>query len=197
MSAYRGVIKSRTITISNKSVTVDSNLEERIIRQLDSSGYRGLWERPKQGITVWKYNYTPDIELCVAFEGMTHRALVEIKPEKSSFSRDISKRMRKVARYYHTNVLLLYADKEKQWYRIDRKSGKLSEIALLQPGDRPINKLYQPMSLAGRKIYNHRYRKRLNPLMIFLGLVADALDFLLTGHTKKPVKNKNRSRTSQ
>jgi hypothetical protein len=194
MRMYNGKALTRTVDIDGKSISVDSALEERVIRQLQQTGYASMWRRTEHGLSVGPYNYTPDLELSLLFEGMIHRALIEIKPAKRYFNADISRRMRGVAPYYLTKLLLLYADQEKQWYRIDIKTGRLSAIKLPPPGGTPIEKLYKPWSLPGKRIYNHSYTKRFNPLFLLLRVIAEILEAVLSPPQKKPYKTRRITR---
>lgn len=156
---------TRTVVIGGISATVDSLLEERVIRHLDSNGFHGLWDKPLVGLNVGDSNYTPDIELSVQMDGMTHRAIVEIKPAKRFLTSNILRRMIAIAGYYHSHMLLLYADKEKSWYRIDVKTSAVLPCAPPTPGSIPIAKLYKPASLPSRSVYNHAYTKAALPTM--------------------------------
>jgi len=157
---YRG--NRHEVTIGGKTFWVDSNQEETLLRWLESHGFSGRWRRLGDGLSVGGSNYTPDLELSIQLGGMTHRALVESKPTKAAFTPDVSRRMRGVARHYFTEVLLLYVHDEKQWYRADIKTGELSEFGVPTPGDLPVDKLYKPMTLSGRRVYSHSYRERLD-----------------------------------
>ena len=147
--------------IGGKVVRVDSLLEERVIRAFEENGYAGRWFKPIVGINVGLKRYTPDLELSVQENGQTHRALVEIKPAVSFFTPDISKRMRGVAKYYHSKILLLYADTEKAWFRIDIKTGRLDPCHVPPPGEIPISKLWRPAYAKAPRAYSHLYKRRL------------------------------------
>jgi hypothetical protein len=186
----------RRVVIGHRTIFVDSKLEERVIRYLDTHGYDNHWERNEHGISVWRYNYTPDLTLSVQFEGMSVRALIEIKPSVAHFTPEISTRMRKVAKFYYSQLCLLYSDREKCWYRVNIKTGKLEHMQLPPAGHIPIDKLYSPKKLEGRRIYNHRYIKRFNPFLLASILVENILEILLVGIKPKrsPSKRFNRRR---
>lgn len=163
--------------IGDRIVTVDSHLEERVLRKLDENGFRGLWAKPSIGINVNRSNYTPDIELSVQLDGMTHRAVVEIKPAANFFTPYICRRMIGIARHYHTKLLLLYAEKEDSWYRIDCKTGVLSQCGAPVPGNIPIKKLYKPLSIPAAKVYSHYYDKAALPALgkALMSFIIEAL----------------------
>jgi hypothetical protein len=183
---YRGSSNHHWTTIGGQRIFVDSNLEERVLQELEATGFTQRWSKPEVGLSVRGYNYTPDIELSVQFEGMTHRALVEIKPNRQLFTNYISRRMRHVARYYFSDLLLLYVDTEKQWYRVDQKTGALSDFGQPVPGTIPLKKLYKPIGIPARQIYNHRYKKRLTPMLSTVSFLLESIVLLLQGPRKAP-----------
>jgi hypothetical protein len=191
---YQGKRISRTVTIGEKSVIVDSQLEERVIRYLDSHGFHDRWDKPAVGLNVGASNYTPDVELSVLVDGMTHRAIVEIKPAKHYATPYILHRMANVAAYYHSNVLLLYADQERSWYRIDIKTHTLTPCTFPTPSTIPIAQLYKPASLPAQSVYDHQYTKAALPTIgnAFLEFVVALITAPFTTSTKQ-----KRTRTSR
>lgn len=183
---YRGRSHHHWAEVGGQRVFFDSDLEERVLRDLEANGFSGRWHKPDFGLNVRRYNYTPDIELSVQFEGMTHRALVEIKPYRQAFSNYISRRMRHVAGYYFSDLLLLYADKEKRWYRIDRKTGALSDFGRPVPGALPLKKLYKPIGIPAPRVYNHHYKKRLTPVLSTVGFLLESIVVVLQGPSMPP-----------
>lgn len=190
--AYSG--NRHQITVDGRTFWVDSNQEEHLIRWLEDNGFSKRWRRLDTGLTVGRKNYTPDLEVSVELDGMTHRALVESKPTLSAFTPSISKRMRGVAKHYFTKLLLLYVHDTNTWYRVDVKTGELSEFTDLVPGKISIAKLYKPLTVSGKKIYAHRYRERLQlgkKLAVAAGKNIDyAITTLLT--PKKPRRSRRR-----
>lgn len=164
------------ITLAGNTFWVDSNQEEMLLRWLEGNGFQGRWRRLDDGLSVGHNNYTPDLELSVQFDGMTHRALVESKPSKRFFTDYVSGRMRGVTRHYFSDVLLLYVHDEKKWYRVDKKTGMFSDFSPV-PGEILINKIYRPFTKKARSVRYHRYRKRLELGKMAVGLLADTLDF--------------------
>jgi len=163
------------ITLAGKTFWVDSNQEEYLLRLLEESGFTDRWRRLEHGINVTRNNYTPDLELSIEFEGMTHRALVESKPTLSAFTPYISRRMRGIAKHYFTDILLLYVHDKQAWYRVDKKTGDLSLFSPV-PGKIPIRKLYKPFTKRAPNIRYHRYRKRLELGKMAAGKIADVLE---------------------
>ena len=193
---YSGKSYSRKVVVGNQTVIVDSYLEEKVLRRLENSSFHNLWIKPTVGLNVGKNNYTPDIELSVQLDGMTHRALVEIKPAVRYFTTYIQKRMVGVAAHYHTQLLLLYAEEEDQWYRIDHKTGMLREFGMPIPGKIPIAKLYKPLALPASSVYNHSYKKAAMPA-IAKGLANFMLEIIAAFFvTPKKRKYQGRSRRS-
>jgi len=158
MASYYG--HKHVADIDGMAVKFDSDLEERVLRELLSRGFHGRWRRPEIGISHRNFNYTPDLELSVGGDGMDHRAIVEIKPSLKFFGDDISRRMRRAAKHYPADLLLLYTDDDKKWRRIDRRTGMTQEVGFPEPGNLTIDQLYKPLSVKSRSVYNHHYAKR-------------------------------------
>jgi hypothetical protein len=177
-------------TIGGKQIMVDSNLEETVLTWLEENGFRGKWRRLEKGFSVGKNNYTPDLELSVELEGKLHRALVEIKPNVEAFTDYVSRRMRGIAPHYHTQLMLLYADKEKSWYKIDIKSGDLTLIEAPSPGKRAINTIPGHITVPTRRIYNHKYVGKLNLLSVAAKAAADTIQTIVAGPKKSKKINK-------
>lgn len=159
---YNSMIRGNRheVTIDGKTFWVDSNQEEALIRWLEDNGFHDRWLRRDYGVSVGTNNYTPDLELSIQLDHMTHRAIVESKPDLASFTPYVSHRMRGVAKHYLSDVLLLYVHDKNIWYRVDTKTGILTEFSSPTPGGVPIKKLYKPLTVRARNIYAHRYRKR-------------------------------------
>lgn len=193
---YRIPSNRHWANIGGEHIFVDSNLEEKILSNLEATGFAERWRRLEHGLNVGANNYTPDLELSVQHDGLTHRALVEIKPYKQAFTPYISERMRGVAKHYATNLLLLYADKENTWYRVDIKTGELENFGVPIPGMLPISKLYKPITLPAKRVYNHTYVKKFRPVMGALNLtaklVADSAEAIVVG--PKKLKHRRTSR---
>jgi hypothetical protein len=173
VARYQNSAKPRKVSIGDNEVIVDSALEEYVLRQLEEHGFHGLWIKPLVGLNIGSSNYTPDIELSVQIDGKSQRALVEIKPARDYFTKYIFRRMKGVANYYQTKILLLYADKQKSWYRIDYGTGKLTRCELPEAGLIPIEKLYKPLAMPARRIYSHHYKRP-----FFLTIAGMSLDFV-------------------
>jgi hypothetical protein len=195
---YRFKAATRQVKIGGKVVSVDSKLEERVIRTLDQNKY--TWRKPTIGLNVGRNNYTPDLELSVQYGKRTHRAIVELKPSKGFFTRYIAKRMAGIASHYNADLLLLYADKEKAWYRLNAKTGTLSPFDLPSPGAIPIHKLYNPVSVMARGVYSHRYIRKIRPIAASLKFLTDMLEFgikALFGPQKRRRRSYRRRRKSK
>lgn len=189
---YYARSKTRLVNIDGTNVQVDSNLEEKIIRQLEASGFKDRWVKPTIGLNVGKNNYTHDLELSVQFAGKTHRAIVEIKPAKSYFTNYISRRMRGVASHYYSDLLLLYTDDDKTWYRVDIKTGALSIFGIPEPGKILIRKLYKPVAIRAKGVYSHRYKRKPRIFANLLLLLANLLEALVTKPLGNPRKRRRR-----
>jgi hypothetical protein len=165
------------ITIDGKTIRVDSNQEEDLIKWLEENGFHDKWRRLATGLHVGKYNYTPDIEASVFLDGMTTRAIVESKPAVSFLGENQSERMRGIAQHYHTELFLLFAHDTKKWYRIDKSSGDVREFGVPIPGKLPAKKLYNPFTKKAPGVHGHTYRQRLQigkmvTLLAMDGIVA-------------------------
>jgi hypothetical protein len=159
---YRSKGNGHQITVSGKTFWVDSNQEEVLIRWLENNGFHDRWRRTDYGIQVGNYRYTPDIEVSIQVnEKMTTRAIVDSKPTLGHLSADTIKRMRKTAKFYATDKLLIYTHDFKSWQRINIKTGEILSEAVPTPGKIPIDKLYEPWTRRGSKIWSHEYRQRL------------------------------------
>ncbi len=165
------------ITIDGKTFWVDSNQEEALILWLEENGFHDRWRHIYYGLKVNGSHYTPDLELSVQLsDNMTHRAIVESKPTIKHFNGYIGRRMRGIARFYFTDLLLLYVHDADKWYRIDIKTGELSEFGVPTPGEIPINKLYKPWTKKAPNIHYHRYRQRLELGKMMILAVIDAIE---------------------
>lgn len=177
------------VTIDNKTFWVDSNQEETLIRWIEENGFHDRWRRLNHGINVDSFNYTPDLELSIQFEGMTHRALVESKPTVKAFEPDHLRRMSGVAKHYNSKILLLYAHDIRTWYRIDGPSGRVTEFGVPVPGEILITKLWKPITIRAPKIRAHTYRRRLidgrKITFVVLGIIQKCL-MSIFGAYKKP-----------
>lgn len=159
---YKSRGNRHQVTIDGKTFWVDSNQEEALIRWLEANGFHDHWRRSEDGIQVGRYRYTPDIEVSVLTEdGMTTRAIVESKPTLGHLGEKQLIAMRKTAKFYGTDVLLLYTHDFKEWQRINIKTGEILSELTPVPGKIPINKLYKPLTRKGSKVWNHQYRQRL------------------------------------
>lgn len=187
---YRG--NQHEITINGNTFTVDSNLEERVIRWLESNGYSGRWERPAHGASVGSSNYTPDLLLSVDIGYMTHTAIVEIKPDIARFTDYVSRRMRAVASHYHSDLLLLYCGNDKSWHRIDRKTGALSPYGQPTPGTIPIDKLYRARTKRSRSVFNHTYETRRRPIAAILRHTCEIVASILQAIVSPPKKHRRK-----
>lgn len=173
---YKTAGHRHQVTIDGKTFWVDSNQEETLIRWLEENGFHDKWRHLDYGIKSGKDNYTPDLELSVFFNGMIHRALVESKPSLSFFNNYISRRMRGSAKYYYTELLLLYVHDTKAWYRVDKKTGEINEFGIPVPAERPIARLYTPFSKKAPNKYYHQYRERLALGRTITLKVADGIE---------------------
>lgn len=184
---YRG--NQHDITINGNTFTVDSNLEERVIRWLENNGYSDLWERPTHGANVGSSNYTPDLLLSVQIGTMTHTAIVEVKPDLDRFTDYVSRRMRAVARHYYSDLLLLYTSNDNAWRRVDTKTGALVLFGPPIPGKIPISKLHRARTKRARSVFNHSYETHRRQIATVLqrtcDIVATILQELLIDHPKR------------
>lgn len=184
--------------IGGKTFGVDSNQEEVLIRWLEANGFHDKWRRPELGIQSGVFRYTPDIEMSVAVEnGMTTRAIVESKPTLEHLSPDAKSRIRKTAKFYSTNLVLLYVHDSRMWYRVDIKTGALLHYGVPKPGDILIDDLFIPKTRYGSKAFDHEYRQRreLGKRIVtsVAELAAKSLGFF-TDTILPPPRHKKRSR---
>lgn len=186
---YRIPAKPGWVEISGKRLWVDSQLEAKVLRWLEANGFADRWDKTNMGAVIGKSRYTPDIELAVELDGTTHRAIVEIKPYITAFRAKDIRRMQGIAGYYKTKLLLLYADREKSWYRIDTKTGEQSSFDTPIPGHLPIKSLPKSFSLTSQISGKHAYHRPFSPLRWF----AELLEFIILGPKRKP-KNHRRKR---
>lgn len=150
------------VTIDGETFTVDSNQEETLLLWLEENGFHKKWRQPEYGMQIGKWRYKPDAEISVRVaDNMSIRAIVESKPVLEYLNDDQKLRMRKVAKFYHTDMILLYVHDIKKWYRVDIKTGTLSEYGVPVPGHLPIDKLYKPFTRHGSKVFHNEYRQRL------------------------------------
>lgn len=193
---YGGRGSRHEITLAGKTFWVDSNQEETLLRWLEDNGFSERWRRLDHGLNVGRDNYTPDLELSVQLDGMTHRALVESKPVLAAFTPYVSRRMRGVVGHYFSNVLLLYIHDKKKWYRVDIKSGELSDFSPV-PGDIPIKKIYKPFTKKAPSVRYHRYRQRLQLGKIAAGKFVDILEFSVNAIFGPRKKKRRRTKRSK
>lgn len=150
------------ITIDGRTLTVDSNQEEALLTWLEEDGFHDKWRQPEYGMQIGKWRYKPDAEISVRVaDGVSTRAIVESKPTLGHLGEKQKFNMRKVAKFYHTDMILLYVHDIKKWYRVDIKTGALSECGVPVPGHLPIGKLYKPFTRYGSKVFHNEYRQRL------------------------------------
>jgi hypothetical protein len=147
--------------IGDKDILVDSDLEERVLRWLEINNYS--YSRSDVGVSYWGSNYTPDVLLSVLYKNETYGAIVEIKPAKSFMTPYILRRMCKAGSKY-SNLLLLYAEKENMWYRINPKTYEFTEFGVPVHGRIPIEGIYSPWSTAAKSVYYHKYKKPVEPV---------------------------------
>jgi len=156
----------RQVTIGGKTVRVDSYPEERFLHRLEANGFSERWEKPDVGLHQGGKNYTPDVYLMIEYEGLSHRAIVEVKSvlhhEKYGFNDYIFRRMRKAARVFYADILLLYVEENNTWYRIDSKTGELSDFGVPVPAKITIDRAYKPFTVRAKSVYAHRYNQRLD-----------------------------------
>lgn len=169
------------IEINGKRVHVDSQLEGRVLLELEANGFHDRWQRTEIGVTIGKSRYTPDLDLAVEYAGRTQRVPVEIKPYKRALTPGIIKRIVGVSSYYKTDLFLLYANREKMWYRFDYAARTLVEFGMPVPGAVPLSKLPKTISLSSQKFRGKYYQKKLNPV----GWFADLMIGLIQGPKPK------------
>jgi len=190
-------------TIGGKTVWVESKVEERFLQWIDVNGFSNRWERPDVGLHARGKNYTPDIYLMIEHEHMSHRAVIEVKSVldgwKYGFTDYISGRMRPASRVYFSDILLLFVDDTQTWYRIDRKTGSLTEFGVPTPARITINKAYKPLTVPAKPVWSHRYKQRLDSFVAksALSVTADILEGgvkILFGPTKRRRRRSYRKR---
>lgn len=179
MSKYRIHSIPQELTIGGQRIRVDSKLEATVIQWLEANGYSGCWRRSDKGLHAGGANYTPDLELGVELDGKTYLALIEIKPALHFMTPYIKRRMIATSKHYFAELLFVYADKEKQWYRLDKTSHELFLCELPPPSRISENKLYRPLSLAAPSVGNHTYKRRWEVEKIPLKLFATCLETLI------------------
>jgi hypothetical protein len=172
------------VTIGSQKISVDSALEETVIRRLEASGFHDKWVKPHIGLQVGSYRYTPDIELAVMSRGRTIRALVEVKPTRAHFTTEIASRMIGVASFYPIVELYLYTDRGSQWYSVDVRSGAAIICKRPMPGNVSIAQLKRPLSITSSRAYHHHYHKRFVLWKSMLNFLNDLFLDLLTGTPK-------------
>ncbi len=182
------------ITVDDKTFWVDSNQEEYLIRWLEENGFHECWLRRDHGVSVGINNYTPDLELSIQLDDMTHRAIVESKPELASFTSYVSRRMRGIAKHYFSDVLLLYVHDKNIWYRVDIKTGDMEVFGIPVPGKIPIQKLYKPITIRARSVYAHNYRKRPEIVKKAARVAIDSAQSFLVGVFGVKKKTRRRRR---
>jgi hypothetical protein len=185
--------KRHTIQLGNMTIKVDSLLEGRVLTWLHEHGF--TFERGKTGVSRGDKRYTQDIWLSVEHGGLTHKAMIEIKPKKSFFTKYIYRRMIAAGKRY-TDLFLLYADKEKQWYIINPKKYELTKLDKLVPGKIPINKLYKPLTIRSKTIGSHKYRQAIEPIRwgatLLINLTADLISATFNPPKRKRHRRKKR-----
>ena len=183
--------KVHTIQLGDKQFNVDSLLEARVLTWLCENNYS--FERDDKGVSREDSRYTPDVWLSVQLGEYTHRAMVEIKPAKSFFTPYIWRRMVKASRKY-TDLLLLYVDDTKTWYRISKKEFELTEFGIPAHGKIPVDKLYHPPSMKAKSVYNHEYKQAVEPGRRVGSFLLNTLVDSITALSHPPGKRGKRRR---
>ena len=173
--SYRIKANASYVTINGKRIHVDSQLEGRVLHELEASGFHDRWQRTEIGVTIGNSRYTPDLDLAVEYGGKTQRVPVEIKPYKLALTPSTIKRIIGVSSYYKTDLFLLYAGREKMWYRFDYATQTLIEFGLPVPGVAPLSKLPKTISLSSQKFRGKYYQRKLNPVGWFADLVIELI----------------------
>lgn len=195
--------KSWQVAIGGKTVCVDSKLEERVLEWLEDNGFSNRWDKPDIGLHAGGKNYTPDVYLMIEYEGLSHRAIVEIKPVLHhyifGFNDYIFKRMCKAARVFFADILLLYVEEDNTWYRINSKTGGLTNFGIPVPARITIDKAYKPLTIRAKSVYSHQYSERLDHAMArsTLSATTSVLQTAiqgLFGFTKPKRKTRRRTR---
>jgi hypothetical protein len=191
VTTYHIQAKPGVVSNNGRLVKVDSQNEAHLAEWFEQNGFSGLWQRSNVGAVNGGSRYTNDFELSVSHDGRTRRAIVEAKPYKSALTPSIIRRMQGTASFYKTDLLLLYAQKENAWYRIDAKTSAITDYDIPIPGTVPLNSLPKSLSLTAEKRGNRYYQRQFNPL----GWLADLVIGLIQGpkpkrRHRKPPKNK-------
>lgn len=163
--------KPGIVVINGKQIPVDSQNEAHMIAWLERAGFTDRWRRIVSGAVVGGSHYTGDFELAVQHAGKTRRAILEVKPYKKALTANILRRMRGVASYYNTDLLLMYANQTKSWHRIDVVTGVMEDCQPPTPGDKPLSKLPKIISLTAKKHAGRYYGRKFNPLQWLADLV--------------------------
>lgn len=188
---YRSPSNQHWATIGSQSVFLDSDLEERVIRRLDKNGFAEKWRRPKHGVKVGNSRYTPDIELLVSYDDEDRLALVEIKPTRRDFTVVVARRFCAIAEHYGSPVLLLYADKNKEWYEIDYETASLTVCEAPTPGEGNMSDLRGPFVVPSlQSFYGHSYKVR--PLPALLSWIGEVLWIAVMGPPKRSRRRRRR-----
>ena len=187
MYANKGI--KHTAVIGGVKMHFDSKLEARVALWLHEHGHTFI--KPQKGISYWWWRYTPDFWLSVQYGGLTHNAIVEVKPTLEHFTGYVSLRMRRAGKKF-SKLLLLYTDKEKTWYRIDIKSGELEEFGAPVPGEIPMEKLAKTRVVKANSIYAHQYEKPKEPGKRAIEKTLDALIYIIRAPFGVPGKSKRR-----
>lgn len=177
---YTIMSKKGQFVINHKTYNVDSRLEEKVIRRLILEGYSECLNKPVYGLKVNNFKYTPDLQLDLIYQDEVRVGLVEIKPNLSDFTKDISHRMRAVANIYNNTLLLLYIDRGRCWYEINPLSGSLTKIKLPKAANSS-NISYQSQSLLFKSIIlrGKCYKIRLKPISLFAKIIVRIIEWLL------------------
>lgn len=178
---YRYKARPGVVEVNGKRIHVDSQNEAKLIGWFEASGFSGLWQRTNLGAANGGSRYTNDFELSVLDGGQTKRAIIEAKPFKRALTPNIVKRMQGTAAYYKTDLMLLYARQENAWYRIDAKTGAISDCGVPVPGKLPLSRLPKPFSLTAEKRGGRYYARRFNPV----GWLADVVIGIVQGPKPK------------
>jgi len=162
--------------IDHQWVHTDSLMEAVIITQLVENGFSLKWRRSKRGISFGYARYTPDVELCVDYQGHSVRAIVEFKAQSATeFTKKSRLRMLTSMRYYSRAIPLLFVYSTKQWYEIG-KDTNLIAILPPKPGLLNISQLSRPrIFVPVSTTFGHSYSALPTPLL--MSKMADGLEF--------------------
>lgn len=140
----------------------------------------------------------PDAEISVhVAENVSTRAIVESKPTLGYLGDKQRLNMRKVAKFYHTDMILLYVHDVAKWYRVDIKTGVLSEYGTPVPGHMLIKNLYMPFTRSGSKVFNNVYLQRLDLGKRATLRILDVIEVLVVGTVRAflaPPKRRRRTK---